>query len=93
MNMKRINFGLGLVALLALSSCADDKFSEYRTDMTQNRKDYLYLNNYEPLKKYVQDLKDAGKCNPDFKLALRSQQPTSMSRASCIAWLVATSTR
>ena len=70
MNMKRINFGLGLVALLALSSCADDKFSEYRTDMTQNRKDYLYLNNYEPLKKYVQDLKDAGKCNPDFKLGI-----------------------
>ena len=68
--MKRINFGLGLVALLALSSCADDKFSEYRTDMTQNRKDYLYLNNYEPLKKYVQDLKDAGKCNPDFKLGV-----------------------
>ena len=48
MNMKRINFGLGLVALLALSSCADDKFSEFRTDMTQNKKDYLYLNNYEP---------------------------------------------
>ena len=70
MNMKRIIFGLGLVALLALSSCADDKFSEYRTDMTQNRKDYLYLNNYEPLKKYVQDLKDAGKCNPDFKLGI-----------------------
>lgn len=68
--MKRINFGLGLVALLALSSCADDKFSEFRTDMTQNRKDYLYLNNYEPLKKYVQDLKDAGKCNPDFKLGV-----------------------
>lgn len=68
--MKRINFGLGLVALLALSSCADDKFSEFRTDMTQNKKDYLYLNNYEPLKKYVQDLKDAGKCNPDFKLGV-----------------------
>ena len=70
MNMKKINFGLGLVALLALSSCADDKFSEFRTDMTQNKKDYLYLNNYEPLKKYVQDLKDAGKCNPDFKLGV-----------------------
>ena len=70
MNMKRINFGLGLVALLALSSCADDKFSEFRTDMTQNKKDYLYLNNYEPLKKYVQELKDAGKCNPDFKLGI-----------------------
>ena len=68
--MKTINFGLGLVALLALSSCADDKFSEFRTDMTQNKKDYLYLNNYEPLKKYVQDLKDAGKCNPDFKLGI-----------------------
>lgn len=68
--MKRINFGLGLVALLALSSCADDKFSEFRTDLTQNKKDYLYLNNYEPLKKYVQDLKDAGKCNPDFKLGV-----------------------
>lgn len=68
--MKRINFGLGLVALLALSSCADDKFSEFRTDMTQNKKDYLYLNNYEPLKKYVQELKDAGKCNPDFKLGV-----------------------
>lgn len=68
--MKKINFGLGLVALLALSSCADDKFSEFRTDMTQNKKDYLYLNNYEPLKKYVQDLKDAGKCNPDFKLGV-----------------------
>lgn len=68
--MKRINFGLGLVVLLALSSCADDKFSEFRTDMTQNKKDYLYLNNYEPLKKYVQDLKDAGKCNPDFKLGI-----------------------
>ena len=50
---KRQNLGLGLMALLALSSCADDKFSEYRTDMTKNLKDYQYLNNYEPLKKYV----------------------------------------
>lgn len=70
MKLKNINFGLGLVALLALSSCADDKFSEYRTDMTKNLKEYQYLNNYEPLKKYVQDLKDAGKCNPDFKLGV-----------------------
>ena len=70
MNLKNINLGLGLVALLALSSCADDKFSEYRTDMTKNLKDYQYLNNYEPLKKYVADMKEAGKCNPDFKLGI-----------------------
>ena len=70
MKLKNINFGLGLVALLALSSCADDKFSEYRTDMTKNLKDYQYLNNYEPLKKYVEDMKAAGKCNPDFKLGI-----------------------
>ena len=68
--LKNINLGLGLVALLALSSCADDKFSEYRTDMTKNLKDYQYLNNYEPLKKYVEDMKAAGKCNPDFKLGI-----------------------
>ena len=70
MKLKNINLGLGLVALLALSSCADDKFSEYRTDMTKNLKDYQYLNNYEPLKKYVEDMKAAGKCNPDFKLGI-----------------------
>ena len=70
MKLKNINLGLGLVALLALSSCADDKFSEYRTDMTKNLKDYQYLNNYEPLKKYVEDMKAAGMCNPDFKLGI-----------------------
>ena len=70
MKLKNINLGLGLVALLALSSCADDKFSEYRTDMTKNLKDYQYLNNYEPLKNYVEDMKAAGKCNPDFKLGI-----------------------
>jgi endo-1,4-beta-xylanase len=70
MKLKNINFGLGLVALLALSSCADDKFSEYRTDMTKNLKEYQYLNNYEPLKKYVEDMKASGKCNPDFKLGI-----------------------
>lgn len=70
MKLKNINLGLGLVALLALSSCADDKFAEYRTDMTKNLKDYQYLNNYEPLKKYVEDMKAAGKCNPDFKLGI-----------------------
>lgn len=70
MKLKNINLGLGLVALLALSSCADDKFSEYRTDMTKNLNDYQYLNNYEPLKKYVEDMKAAGKCNPDFKLGI-----------------------
>lgn len=70
MKLKNINFGLGLVALLALSSCADDKFSEYRTDMTKNLKEYQYLNNYEPLKKYVEDMKASGKCNPEFKLGI-----------------------
>lgn len=70
MKLKNINLGLGLMALLTLSSCADDKFSEYRTDMTKNLKDYQYLNNYEPLKKYVEDMKAAGKCNPNFKLGI-----------------------
>lgn len=70
MKLKNINLGLGLMALLALSSCADDKFSEYRTDMTKNLKEYQYLNNYEPLKKYVEDMKAAGKCNPNFKLGI-----------------------
>lgn len=70
MKLKNINLGLGLMTLLALSSCADDKFSEYRTDMTKNLKDYQYLNNYEPLKKYVEDMKAAGKCNPNFKLGI-----------------------
>lgn len=70
MKLKNINLGLGLMALLALSSCADDKFSEYRTDMTKNLKEYQYLNNYEPLKKYVEDMKASGKCNPDFKLGI-----------------------
>ncbi len=70
MKLKNINLGLGLMALLALSSCADDKFSEYRTDMTKSLKEYQYLNNYEPLKKYVEDMKAAGKCNPDFKLGI-----------------------
>lgn len=75
MKLKNINFGLGLVALLALSSCADDKFSEYRTDMTKNLKEYQYLNNYEPLKKYVEDMKASGKCNPDFKLGIALSAP------------------
>ncbi len=75
MKLKNINFGLGLVALLALSSCADDKFSEYRTDMTKNLKEYRYLNNYEPLKKYVEDMKASGKCNPDFKLGIALAAP------------------
>lgn len=70
MKLKNINLGLGLMALLTLSSCADDKFSEYRTDMTKNLKEYQYLNNYEPLKKYVEDMKASGKCNPDFKLGI-----------------------
>lgn len=70
MKLKNINLGLGLMALLTLSSCADDKFSEYRTDMTKNLKDYQYLNNYEPLKKYVEDMKASGKCNPNFKLGI-----------------------
>ena len=75
MKLKNINFGLGLVALLALSSCADDKFSEYRTDMTKNLKEYQYLNNYEPLKKYVEDMKASGNCNPDFKLGIALAAP------------------
>lgn len=75
MKLKNINFGLGLVALLALSSCADDKFSEYRTDMTKNLKEYQYLNNYEPLKKYVEDMKASGKCNPVFKLGIALAAP------------------
>lgn len=75
MKLKNINFGLGLVALLALSSCADDKFSEYRTDMTKSLKEYQYLNNYEPLKKYVEDMKASGKCNPDFKLGIALAAP------------------
>ena len=75
MKLKNINFGLGVVALLALSSCADDKFSEYRTDMTKNLKEYQYLNNYEPLKKYVEDMKASGKCNPDFKLGIALAAP------------------
>lgn len=70
MKLKNINLGLGLMALLALSSCADDKFSEYRTDMTKNLKEYQYLNNCEPLKKYVEDMKASGKCNPNFKLGI-----------------------
>ena len=75
MKLENISFGLGLVALLALSSCADDKFSEYRTDMTKNLKEYQYLNNYEPLKKYVEDMKASGKCNPDFKLGIALAAP------------------
>ena len=75
MKLKNINLGLGLMALLALSSCADDKFSEYRTDMTKNLKEYQYLNNYEPLKKYVEDMKASGMCNPDFKLGIALAAP------------------
>ena len=87
MKLKNINLGLGLMALLALSSCADDKFSEYRTDMTKNLKDYQYLNNYEPLKKYVEDMKAAGKCNPDFKLgiALEAAQFNKQELVYCLA--------
>lgn len=75
MKLKNINLGLGLMALLALSSCADDKFSEYRTDMTKSLKEYQYLNNYEPLKKYVEDMKASGQCNPDFKLGIALAAP------------------
>lgn len=87
MKLKNINLGLGLMALLTLSSCADDKFSEYRTDMTKNLKDYQYLNNYEPLKKYVEDMKAAGKCNPDFKLgiALEAAEFNKQALVYCLA--------
>lgn len=87
MKLKNINLGLGLMALLALSSCADDKFSEYRTDMTRNLKEYQYLNNYEPLKKYVEDMKAAGKCNPDFKLgiALEAAEFNKQALVYCLA--------
>lgn len=87
MKLKNINLGLGLMALLALSSCADDKFSEYRTDMTKNLKEYQYLNNYEPLKKYVEDMKAAGKCNPDFKLgiALEAAEFNKQALVYCLA--------
>ena len=87
MKLKNINLSLGLMALLALSSCADDKFSEYRTDMTKNLKDYQYLNNYEPLKKYVEDMKAAGKCNPDFKLgiALEAAEFNKQALVYCLA--------
>lgn len=87
MKLKNINLGLGLMALLALSSCADDKFSEYRTDMTKNLKDYQYLNNYEPLKKYVEDMKASGKCNPDFKLgiALEAAEFNKQALVYCLA--------
>lgn len=87
MKLKNINLGLGLMALLALSSCADDKFSEYRTDMTKNLKDYQYLNNYEPLKKYVEDMKAAGKCNPNFKLgiALEAAEFNKQALVYCLA--------
>lgn len=87
MKLKNINLGLGLMALLALSSCADDKFSEYRTDMTKNLKDYQYLNNYEPLKKYMEDMKAAGKCNPDFKLgiALEAAEFNKQALVYCLA--------
>ena len=87
MKLRNINLGLGLMALLALSSCADDKFSEYRTDMTKNLKDYQYLNNYEPLKKYVEDMKAAGKCNPDFKLgiALEAAEFNKQALVYCLA--------
>lgn len=87
MKLKNINLGLGLMALLALSSCADDKFSEYRTDMTKNLKDYQYLNNYEPLKKYVEDMKASGKCNPNFKLgiALEAAEFNKQALVYCLA--------
>ena len=87
MKLKNINLGLGLMALLALSSCADDKFSEYRTDMTKNLKDYQYLNNYEPLKKYVEDMTAAGKCNPNFKLgiALEAAEFNKQALVYCLA--------
>lgn len=87
MKLKNINLGLGLMALLALSSCADDKFSEYRTDMTKNLKEYQYLNNYEPLKKYVEDMNAAGKCNPDFKLgiALEAAEFNKQALVYCLA--------
>lgn len=87
MKLKNINLGLGLMALLALSSCADDKFSEYRTDMTKNLKEYQYLNNYEPLKKYVEDMKAAGKCNPNFKLgiALEAAEFNKQALVYCLA--------
>lgn len=43
--------------------------------MTKNLKEYQYLNNYEPLKKYVEDMKASGKCNPDFKLGIALAAP------------------
>lgn len=54
MKLKNINFGLGLQFPWL---CHADDVLEYRTDMTKNLKEYQYLNNYEPLKKYVEDMK------------------------------------
>ena len=46
MKLSKLNIGLGLAVLAALSSCADDKFSEYKTDMTKDLAEYQYLNDY-----------------------------------------------
>ena len=71
MKLSKLNIGLGLAVLAALSSCADDKFSEYKTDMTKDLAEYQYLNDYEPLKNYVEQLKSrlqVGCCPGGFRL-------------------------
>ena len=70
MKLRKLNIGLGIIALAVLASCAEDKFSTYATDMPQDLADYQYLNDYEPLKNYIEQAKAAGKCNPDFKLGV-----------------------
>lgn len=54
MKLRNLRIGIGLLVLAALSSCADDKFADYRTEMTKKLADYQYLNDYKPLKDYVQ---------------------------------------
>ena len=91
MKLRKLNIGLGIIALAVLASCAEDKFSTYATDMPQDLADYQYLNDYEPLKNYIEQAKAAGKCNPDFKLGVALEATDFNKRELSYSWRQVTS--
>lgn len=56
---------LGLSCLVLFSSCADDKFAEFKTEKPASIAQYEYLNTYDALKAYVDRT-----TSPNFKLGI-----------------------
>lgn len=67
-NQSPLPLGRGwgwVVALLFITSCADDKFQNFAADRPAQTAEYAYLNDYQPLKNYVDR-----SAYPNFKLGV-----------------------